>query len=300
MKSNKHKKTLTIGIAAHNEEKTLTRLLGDIERQSLKPTVKLEKIIIVSDGSTDKTCDVARSYKSLPIKLVERKTQRGKAYGLGQIFAQATSDVLIIFDADIRIKQANMLEAALEQMGKNKADLLAIRVQYERPKSVLQRVLAASCDMKETLFESLDDGNNIYTCHGRARAFSKHFYKKLIFKQGVSEDAYSYIACVEGKFSYRYTNKARVFYQLPNSVSDHASQSHRFYRSAKNRKKLQSSNYKHFYDIPIKNVLLANLKTLVKKPELLGYYGLSLYLVNKDREPHASAHVWETVTSTKL
>src|SRR4030065_104507 len=94
--------TVTVGIPAYNEEKNITSLLFAINQQSRNNFI-LDKIILLSDGSTDQTVTKAKQIKDFGLYISENQQRMGKAYSLDKIISQTNSDVLFIFDADIRI-----------------------------------------------------------------------------------------------------------------------------------------------------------------------------------------------------
>src|SRR5579872_2551962 len=99
----KNKTSITIGIPVYNEELSIGLLLRDIIKQSAE-NFRLEKIIVLSDGSNDKTCDVVRSVNTNKIKLIEFPTRLGKSERINNIIDMCKSNILILCDGDIRIK----------------------------------------------------------------------------------------------------------------------------------------------------------------------------------------------------
>ena len=94
--------TVSVIIVVHNE----AAAIGDKIRNNLElsyPRDKLE-IIVGSDGSTDSTVDVVRSFADGNVKLVESKERRGKHYI--QMLARDVSrgEILVFTDATIRAK----------------------------------------------------------------------------------------------------------------------------------------------------------------------------------------------------
>jgi len=74
---------LSVIIPAYNEEKRLPKTLKEISEYLKKQNFESE-IIVVSDGSTDRTCEVVENLKSqIPnLKLICEKINRGKGYGV--------------------------------------------------------------------------------------------------------------------------------------------------------------------------------------------------------------------------
>ncbi len=96
------KSTLTVVIPALNEEQaiaaTLTRCLAVSE--SLRLNVGLQKIewIVVSDGSTDKTVQIARTFGAVTV--IELPTNQGYGAAIQRGFVEGTGDLLAFLDAD--------------------------------------------------------------------------------------------------------------------------------------------------------------------------------------------------------
>lgn len=86
--------SVTVLIPAHNEEKRIGKTLEALRRVSYP---KLE-VIVLDDGSTDKTAEVVKGY-GFRVLTFERM---GKAAVLNEGMKLASGDVIIILDADTR------------------------------------------------------------------------------------------------------------------------------------------------------------------------------------------------------
>jgi cellulose synthase/poly-beta-1,6-N-acetylglucosamine synthase-like glycosyltransferase len=87
-------------VAAHNEEAEIDRLI-QTALLSDYPAEKLE-IVIASDGSSDATCDIVRSYARCGVRLLEYAQRRGKASVLNSAFGELKGDVVVLSDANTR------------------------------------------------------------------------------------------------------------------------------------------------------------------------------------------------------
>lgn len=83
---------------------------------------KFTELIIVDDGSSDKTCEIAkRLVNKYPfVHIISYKPNMGKAYAVEQGFNQAKGDIIMIWDADRTVPE-NELNLFYEVLAKGKA-----------------------------------------------------------------------------------------------------------------------------------------------------------------------------------
>jgi len=93
---------ISIVIAAYNEEKRIGVSLQKIAAHFAKSGEAYE-VIVVDDGSADRTSDVVQSLSSeMPcIKVIRYSVNRGKGYALRQGVMAAAGDVILLTDADL-------------------------------------------------------------------------------------------------------------------------------------------------------------------------------------------------------
>lgn len=233
-----NKSSLTIGIPAFNEEANINGLIMSIFEQEAS-TYYLEKIIVVVDACTDNTIEEILKIKNRKIQLIINKQRRGKAYGLNLIAKEANTDILVHLDADILLKDKRTIENIIEPISVRGADLTSARVKEYWATSKFEEVLKISMVLKKEIFEHYNHGNNMYTCHGRARGLSKKLYKNMIFSpEIIAEDAFSYLYAVANGYKYLFAKKSNVHYRLPRTLADHKRQSVRFFNSYKQLKNI--------------------------------------------------------------
>ena len=90
---------VTIIVAAYNEEDAISRTLNSIFLQDYPADIK---VIVISDGSIDKTCALVRSLQETHrnLDLIELSANSGKATALNKGLANCSTDIVISIDAD--------------------------------------------------------------------------------------------------------------------------------------------------------------------------------------------------------
>ena len=87
-------------IPCYNEENNIEEAVRRIPKMG-----KYTEIIVVNDGSKDKTADRVRELQKQynNLKLIDYSPNRGKGHAVDQGFSAATQDILIILDADLSV-----------------------------------------------------------------------------------------------------------------------------------------------------------------------------------------------------
>jgi dolichyl-phosphate beta-glucosyltransferase len=107
---------LSIIIPSYNEE---ARLPGTLQRiAEYLPTLKLRtEVLVVDDGSTDRTAAVAESFhgKLTGLRVLSNGTNRGKGYSVRHGMLEAQGDMVLFTDADLSapIEEAEKLLSPL-------------------------------------------------------------------------------------------------------------------------------------------------------------------------------------------
>jgi len=102
-------------IAAFNEEKTIAEVLAALKKNRL-----IDEVIVVSDGSTDATVDIARSFEVTTIALREN---RGKGYAMRVGVDYARHDVLFFVDGDMFNLKDEHIESLLRPVLRGDCDM---------------------------------------------------------------------------------------------------------------------------------------------------------------------------------
>jgi glycosyltransferase involved in cell wall biosynthesis len=107
---------LSIVIPSFNEELRLPVTLAEISAY-IRASKRETEVIVVDDGSTDRTADVANSFRGeiQQLRVVANDTNRGKGYSVRHGMTEARGHIVLFTDADLSapIDEADKLLAAL-------------------------------------------------------------------------------------------------------------------------------------------------------------------------------------------
>ncbi|HVR40834.1 MAG TPA: glycosyltransferase family 2 protein [Thermoanaerobaculia bacterium] len=92
-------------VAAYNEENTIAQVLTALTASAL-----IHEVIVVSDGSTDRTVEIARSFDG--VRTIALRENHGKGFAMAVGVGNASSDVLFFCDGDMY----NVTDAHIEAL----------------------------------------------------------------------------------------------------------------------------------------------------------------------------------------
>jgi glycosyltransferase involved in cell wall biosynthesis len=107
--------TVDVIIPALNEEDHIVLCLASVLRQTLRP----RKIILVDDGSTDRTVETAEAFctfHNVDLLTIRRRKPIGKTPTIKRQSRELDSDVEFILDADTVLESDNYIERAVQEL----------------------------------------------------------------------------------------------------------------------------------------------------------------------------------------
>ncbi len=113
------KATVDVVIPALNEENNILLCLTALVRQTKQP----KRIILIDDGSTDKTMEQAKTFcelNDIELIAIHRKEPIGKTPTLKRQSREFDSDVEFILDADTILESDNYIERVVEELYKGR------------------------------------------------------------------------------------------------------------------------------------------------------------------------------------
>lgn len=293
---------VSVGVAAYNEEKNIARLLAGVLNQK-QLGWKLKEILVYCDGCTDNTVIYATEAKSRYVKVFDDKKRRGKSYRIGQVFKKFSSEILVLFDADLELSGRNVitkLVSGFEDLG---VMLVSGNPKPFSPKNFIQEGIYST---HEVFYESrikMRGGNNIFGCQGGCLAVRRVFAKKVNHPDVISGDAYLYLECITKGFKFKYIDDAVVYYKLANNLADYLKQ---LFRATPQSVSIFLSEYfgdkvKQEFRRPLLFYSISIAKAFIKRP-LPTIFIIIINFLAKPFIPFMTKKyvaIWPTALSTK-
>ncbi|MDO8741134.1 MAG: glycosyltransferase [Candidatus Woesearchaeota archaeon] len=110
-----HKDFVSVIIPAYNEEKTIRKVIETVKKS------KVNEIIIVDDGSKDKTYEKA---KLSGVKVIKHKRNVGKGMAMRTGVENAKGNIIVFVDADIESLTPQKVNMLIDPILKNEADFV--------------------------------------------------------------------------------------------------------------------------------------------------------------------------------
>jgi glycosyltransferase involved in cell wall biosynthesis len=142
-------------VPAYNEEETLAEVLS-----VLKSTSVIQEILVVSDGSTDGTVEIARSLK---LRAIHLRENHGKGTAMAVGVAHTDADLLLFVDGDILNLSGSLLEQLMAPVLAGASDMnVGIRNRGEIVNAIQQRtgpLLSGIRCLRREVFEAVPESH---------------------------------------------------------------------------------------------------------------------------------------------
>lgn len=183
---------LDIGIPVYNEQSNIVELLNSLLGQNLGSNIKLNKIIIYDDASTDDTVKKIQNLNLKNINLIISKHNQGKATGLNEIFNHSNADYLLTVDSDLILPNNNFVKMMLTKTIDQKADMSNSWYRYVEKNNLFKNVFEFSA----VLLLKIAETKPFYGCWGGAMIIKKDFFSKISIPSNFHRiDGYLYLLC---------------------------------------------------------------------------------------------------------
>ena len=180
---------LSILIAAYNEEGSICKVLSEIKNVDLSSCGISEKeVILIDDGSTDKTVENARSMFP-DVKIIHHTNNKGKGAALASGILHGTGDIVLIQDADLEYSPI-LYPLLLKPIVRERADIVYGSRFLDKRHPEGMRFLYFLANIVGTLLTNLLYGVHLTDPMTCFKVFSKYALKDIeLTSKGFGVDA---------------------------------------------------------------------------------------------------------------
>jgi cellulose synthase/poly-beta-1,6-N-acetylglucosamine synthase-like glycosyltransferase len=160
------KAPVSIVVPAFNEEKGIADTIDSLLK--INYPKELLQIIVVNDGSKDRTSEIVQSYADRGlVTLIDNRKNQGKAASLNQGFHRAEGKYVACIDADTVVEPAIILKTVNYFKDKEIAAVM-VRVQVREPKNWLERIISVEYNLGLGFYPKLISSlNSLYLTPGQ-------------------------------------------------------------------------------------------------------------------------------------
>jgi cellulose synthase/poly-beta-1,6-N-acetylglucosamine synthase-like glycosyltransferase len=225
--------SFSIVVPVKNEERVIDRLLDSLS--TLNYPLNKREIIIVEDGSTDKTNDICMNYakEHANVKILHKNLSNGKPSALNFGLAHAKGDIVAIFDAD-NVPAHDALLAVVEYFEDPKVAAVQGRTASINPKEnmLTQFISYEEAVWCEAYLRGKDVLNLFVHLKGSCQFIRRDILEQLQgFDEAVlSEDMEISARLIENDYKIRYASDVVALQESPSNLKTLFKQRTRWFR----------------------------------------------------------------------
>jgi glycosyltransferase involved in cell wall biosynthesis len=294
-------KTLTVGITAFNEQANIKNLIKSVLRQK-EISFKLKKVLVVSDGSTDKTELIVKKITDHNSKvfLIADRQRKGKTCRLNELYKLNNSNFLLTLDADILLSSDMEIEKMIKYFSNKKTQVVAANLVPVQPEGFWANVIYTIYKIWDEIRVSINDGDHIANLYGAATMLRKNFSKKVRYPTITCDEEYLYILAKQVN-GFRFAKDTQILYIPVSKLSEYRIHTARVYKERNSLISYFGPNILKLHQVPFSYKFKAILKYFVKSPVFtILALGLTVFLRMFPEFDTLNEHgLWQITTSTK-
>ncbi|MFA6022853.1 MAG: glycosyltransferase [Candidatus Pacearchaeota archaeon] len=308
---------VSIIIPAYNEEKGIACTIESALNLNY-PKNKLE-VIVVDDGSKDKTYEIASQFVKKGIKLFT-KPNGGKGTALNLGIKNSTGEVIVTMDADNTRVNIDALKHMVSYFSNPNIVCVAPVMAVYKPKGILQKVQQVEYLFGIFLRKVFYNLNSIHVTPGAFSAYRKSFFKKYggFDENNLTEDLEMALRIQYHNYGIANSTNAIVYTVTPNTFVSLLKQRRRWFAGlAKNLvhyNKLFSIKYKELGTIILPSAVFGVIigvtltpyvliKSMINMGRQFNYWQSINYQITSSSNFYLfslSKYFWTTITDPKI
>jgi len=221
---------VTVIVPAYNEE----RAIGKTVESLLKLSYANKELIIVDDGSTDKTLEVARDYAENDLVKVVTKPNGGKWDALNTGIKASKGEFIVCIDADTLLDQ-DAIQHLIKHFMDPRIAAVAGNVKVGNRKGILTKLQALEYVVGINLHRRSEAHlQNVTVVPGPIGAFRASVLKEIGLFEGdtFAEDADITFRILKAGYKTVFEARAFGYTEAPKSMTSLAKQRYRWYRGS--------------------------------------------------------------------
>lgn len=219
---------ISLVVPAYNEEKTI--------RSCIKSLISLNypdyEVIVVDDGSTDRTLEEARKFEGSNVKVI-RQANQGKANALNNGILLSHGEIVVTVDADTRLHPESLTKIAWRFAGNSHLGAVAGNVKVASNGELLNVLQAAEYTTGINLIRKAQSMLGcVMVVPGPIAALRKKILEEVGFLSDdtFAEDFDITMKVLKAGYRVEYEDEAIAYTDAPQSVEDLMKQRRRWYR----------------------------------------------------------------------
>jgi cellulose synthase/poly-beta-1,6-N-acetylglucosamine synthase-like glycosyltransferase len=219
---------VTIVVPAHNEEKVIKRCIEAI----LEIDYPKKEIIVVDDGSTDRTYQLATAYSSKGVKVLRRQNAGGKSGALNTGILVSSGEIIVTCDADSMIART-ALRKIVSRFQDQTISAVAGNVKVLNRTNLVTKCQALEYIVNENIYRRVFDIFGVVpVVPGPLASFRKQSLKEIGFydKDTLTEDFDITVKLLKTKRVVQALSDAVVYTEAPSTWRDFIKQRIRWNR----------------------------------------------------------------------
>ncbi len=253
---------VTIVVPAHNEEKVIERCVEAL----LEIDYPSKEIIVVDDGSTDRTHELALQYKKKGVEVLHRPKAGGKSVALNTGILFSRGEIIVTCDADSLISR-QALRIVIQRFEDPMVNAVAGNVEVLNRTNFLTKIQALEYIANENIYRRVFDIFGVVpVVPGPLAAFRKSILKEIGFydKDTLTEDFDVTVKVLKTGKVVQALSEAHVYTEAPATWRDFYKQRLRWDRGtfqtlSKHRNVFLSSRFGFVHTLTFPYVLLSML-----------------------------------------
>lgn len=274
-----NKITLSVGISAYNEQANISNVITALLYQQ-EVNFELKEIIVVSDGSTDQTVDLIKSFGDDRVRLVEHSERAGKAKRLNEITELFSGDILLLTDADVLPDDQLVFDKIATQFVQSKSvDLVLTNVRPLPAVTFFESAINNFFYAREDQLEHFDFLSTIHGARGAGLALSRKLAKEIVFPETLLiDDAFVYLYAMKQGFKAVAAKDAVIWFRSVQTVKDFRKQMMRYMKGGEQLHKFYSAEHIQNTSFIPREIMMRVLFNQLNR-DVLGYLCLKIVFI---------------------